>query len=123
MFRRILSSVIVSLLLHTFVCINSVSASSDSEKVKASIRKIYVGQQAQVEIKLRDKTKMKGYISEIGDDTFILTDSRTGTATAIAYSNVEQVKQRKLSSRGKDIEFVVILVGIVVLLAAFARGN
>ena len=43
-----------------------------SEKVKAEIAKLGTGPSAGVEIKLHDKSKLKGYIKEAGEEHFVL---------------------------------------------------
>src|SRR5205085_7714280 len=52
-------------------------------KVKAGIARLGTGPQARVEVKLRDGTRLKGYVSELGDDHFVLMDSKTGTPVAV----------------------------------------
>jgi hypothetical protein len=37
-------------------------------KVKEGIHKLGTGPDARIEVKLRDKTKLKGYVSEAGED-------------------------------------------------------
>lgn len=64
------------------------------EKARAGVLKMGTGEKARVEVKLRDNTKLKGYISEAGDDSFAVTDANTGTSRTIAYTDVAQVKKR-----------------------------
>ncbi len=40
-----------------------------------------------VEVKLRDTAKLKGYISDAGDDSFTVTDSKTGSSETVAYAD------------------------------------
>jgi hypothetical protein len=83
------------------------------EKVKAGIAKLGVGQEARVALKLKDKTKLAGYISEAGKDSFAVTDLKTGATTRVAYSDVAQVQGHNLSKGAK----IAIVVGIVVAVA------
>jgi len=46
-----------------------------------------------VEIKLNDQSKVKGYISEAGQDTFTAVDLQTGSSQKLAYADVAQVKK------------------------------
>ena len=73
-------SVVFALLIT--IALPSVSAKSASEKqvrftekVKAGIFKLGTGPQARVEVKLRDKTKLSGYISEANETSFVVTDA------------------------------------------------
>jgi len=68
------------------------------EKVHAAIVKIGTGPAARVEVKLRDKTKLKGYLDQVAQDHFVVVDDHTGTATKIADPQVKQVKGNNLST-------------------------
>ncbi len=83
-----------------------------AEKVKASVARLGTGENARVEVKLKDGAKLKGYVSEIGDTGFVVTNAETKTATPVSYSNAKQVKGNNLS------EGVKIAIGIG-LIAAF----
>ena len=88
-----------------------------TEKVKAAIAKLGTGPSAQVEIKLRDKSKLRGYIKEANEERFVLVSTVTGDSTEVAYPQVKQVKGNNLSTGAK----VAIGVGIaiVILILAF----
>jgi hypothetical protein len=91
-----------------------------AEQVKAGIAKLGTGTDARVELRLRDKTKVKGYIKEAGEDGFTVVDEKTGGESVIAYPQVGQVKGNNLSTTVK----IVITVGLMVfLLALLARNN
>src|SRR5215207_717174 len=81
------------------------------EKVKAGITKLGTGTEARVEVKLRDKTKLKGYISEASAEQFTVVDAKTGVATIVAYPQVKQVKGHNLS-RGAEIAIGIVLIVI-----------
>jgi preprotein translocase subunit SecF len=87
------------------------------EKVKAGITQLGTGTEARVEVKLRDKTKLKGYISEASAEQFTVVDAKNGTATTVAYPQVQQVKGNNLSKGAKiAIGVGVILIPIIVAL-------
>ena len=88
-----------------------------TEKVKAAIAKLGTGPSAQIEIKLRDKSKLKGYIKEANEDHFVIVSSATGSATEVAYPQVKKVKGNNLSTGAKV--GIGIGVGIVILLLVF----
>ncbi len=60
--------------------------------LRSTIRAFCLQRQLVV-VKKLDGTKQKGYISQKGDDSFTLTDSKTKQTTIIAYSDVAQVKK------------------------------
>jgi hypothetical protein len=63
-----------------------------TEKVKATVTKLGTGKQARVEVKLKDNTKLKGYIGEIAQEHFTLIDPKHGTITPVPYDQVQQIK-------------------------------
>jgi len=65
-----------------------------AEKVIADVAKRGTGPKAKVNVKLKDRSKVKGYISQAGNDSFTLTDSKTGQARTLAYADVGEVKKQ-----------------------------
>jgi hypothetical protein len=125
MYRRILLLALVGLLIHCVV-VKPVRADSKeekqarfTEKVKAGIAKLGTGADARVEVKLRDKTKLKGHIGEAGEDGFVVVDSKTGAATRVAYAEVKQVRGNNLSTGAKIAIGLGIAVAILVILLIF----
>ena len=84
-----------------------------AEKLKSEIAKLGTGPDAQVEVKLRDKTKLKGYISEVSDESFTVVDGRSGSARTVTYPQVKQVKGNNLVTGAK----ILITIGIVLVIA------
>lgn len=62
-------------------------------KARTGVQKIGVGRAARVEVKLRDNTKLKGYISASGEDSFTVMDQETGASKTVAYGEVAQLKR------------------------------
>jgi hypothetical protein len=93
------------------------------QKVRTEISKLGVGRDARVEVKLQDKTKLAGYVSEVKDESFILTDVKTSGTTAVAYADVTQVKGHNLSTGAKIGIGVGIGVAIVVIVLAIWWSN
>jgi hypothetical protein len=125
MLKKVLTVTLVALLFNASLL--QVAAASPltkearfAEKVKAGIAKLGTGTDARVELRLRDKTKVKGYIKEAGEDGFTVVDEKTGSESLIAYPQVGQVKGNNLSTTVK----IVITIGLMVfLLALLARNN
>jgi hypothetical protein len=91
-----------------------------AEKVKAGIGKLSTGEDARVEVKLRDKTKLKGYISEADEDSFVVVGN-DGAATRVEYARVKQVKGNNLST-GARIAITVGIAFALVLLIGLAAA-
>lgn len=123
MYIKITAVVLVALLLNFTTPSRAFAATSPgkearfTEKVKTEIAKLGTGPDARVEVKLRDKTKLKGHISEIGDESFAVVDLKTGSATTVFYSHVKQVKGNNLSTGAAIAIGIGIGIGIVFLLA------
>jgi hypothetical protein len=124
-------AIILACLLVQMLCVQPATAKSKEEKqaqltqkVKTGILKLGVGRDARVEIKLQDKTKLAGYVSEVKDDSFIITDPKTSATTTVAYADVTQVKGHSLSTGTKVAIGIGIGVAIAVItLVIFWRVN
>ncbi|HEX7176874.1 MAG TPA: hypothetical protein VF240_16555 [Pyrinomonadaceae bacterium] len=107
MTRKILSLVLVALLMNLVAVPHAYAGTKEEKqarlaaKVKANILKLGTGEASRVKVVLRDKTKMEGYVSAAGDETFTVTDPKTGAATAVAYPQVRSVKGNNLSTGAK----------------------
>ncbi|HEY1403122.1 MAG TPA: hypothetical protein VGB05_03220, partial [Pyrinomonadaceae bacterium] len=87
-----------------------------AQQARVKILKLGVGERARVEVKLRDDTKLKGYISAAGADTFTVTDARTGASTVVAYNDVLGVKKvgNGLSTMTKVIIGGAAAAGVII---------
>ena len=128
MFKKTLSFMLVVLMLNA-VGVSSAYAGSKKEKearfterVREGIGKLGTGTEARVEVKLRNKTKLKGYISQSNTESFTVVTAN-GVATEVAYPQVKQVKGNNLSEGVKAAIFLgVVIVGLVVIVSVFS-GN
>jgi len=96
------------------------------EKVKAALLQLGTGQASVVNVTLRDKTKITGYLSNIGDNSLVVRDLRSDKDTTVAYPDVAQVKANNLSTRTKVIITAAIIAGVAITLyivrGAFCDG-
>jgi hypothetical protein len=122
MFKKNLSVFLaVSLLLSLFAA-PSALARTKAEKeaalaarVKAGVAKLGAGKDAEISVKLRDKTKLKGYVSRIEEDAFFIADAKTGDETRVSYGDVTQVKGNNLTTGEIIIIGAAIGIGITLL--------
>ncbi len=86
------------------------------ERARANVQKAGVGEKARVEVSLRDHTKLKGYVSDAGTDTFTVTDTKTGATRTLAYTDVTKVKPRGngLSTPTKLIITGAVAAGVII---------
>ena len=133
MIKQTISMIVACLLTITMICQNTASANSMpdkearlAEKVKEGISKLGAGEASRVSIKLKDKTKLTGYVSEITESSFVITDLKSAEATTVAYPDVVQVKGNNLSTGVKVAIGVGIIVGVIIVLyivrGAFCDG-
>ena len=98
MFRKITTAVLTFLMVTSAVGVHSAKAQSSSndlqtEKVRTKISRIGIGPKARIEAKLRDNTKLKGYISAADHDSFTVTNVNTGNTTQVSYTDIAEVKK------------------------------
>ena len=96
MIKRIFAIVIsVTVLMGSFglqaALGQAVAFDAQASKVRAKVDSL--GNNARVEVKLKDTTKVKGNISAITPDSFTVTDAKTGTTNTVAYADVAEVKK------------------------------
>ena len=96
--------------------------SRQASEVKAKVQKAGVGSDARVEVKLRDDSKVKGHVSAAGEDSFTVTDSKTGAARTFNYSEVAKVSKAGGSSTRKNILIGAAVAAGVVVAIIFARA-
>jgi hypothetical protein len=118
--KKVAAIAFIALLAH--LLIEPAAASSkeknQAEKVRANILKLGSGPNARVKIKLRDKTRMEGYISEAQQDSFTIIDAKTGQTTVIVYSTVAKVSGKNVLTGvkiAKDLAATALMVTLVVL--------
>ncbi len=122
MFKKGLSLFFIGLLVFA-AHLQTISAQSSAdnsaernkvEKIKTDVRKRGTGEKSKIVVKMKNGTKIKGYISQTLEDSFDLTNSKTKQPTTILYRDVAQVKKQGLSTGAK----VLIGVGIGVAVTA-----
>ena len=91
-----------------------------AQKLKSELEKLGTGRDARVEVKMRDKTKLKGHISEISYEYFVVVDAKNGSPTTVTYSQVEKVKGNNLSTGAKIAIGIGIVVGVLFIFALIA---
>ena len=131
MFKKYLSLVLIGALFQVTLLMTPMSVNGQAEKdtrlsakTKADVAAVGIGPEAKVLVKLRQGKKLKGYISQAGEDSFTITDSRTGSTTSIAYADVAEVQRHKGLSTGKAILIGVgATLGVLFLISAVINGG
>lgn len=120
MLKKICSAVLAALLLQaaavpTFAKTNAERDAQRAEKVRTQFSKLGTGKDARVSLELRDKTKLEGYLSEAGSDTFTVTD-KEGKSTTVPYQDVKKAHGNNLSTGAKIAIGAGIGAGITLLI-------
>ena len=126
MYKKVLSALLALLLiylapLHVSAKSKAEQEAQRAEKVKQSIAKLGVGRDARIVVKLKDKRKLAGFISEAGEDSFVLSDLKTGMATTVAYPSVTQARGNNLSTGAKVA--IGVGIGVAILLIILYAVN
>lgn len=128
MFRKVLTVLLVALVVNLGGARLAYANSKEekqahfTEKVKANVLKLGTGESTRVKVKLRDKTKLEGYISDAGPETFTVTNRKTGVATTVAYPEVKSVQGNNLSTGAKIAIGVGIAVAIIFIILWYTTG-
>jgi len=120
MLKKICSAILAALLLQaaavpTFAKTNAEKDAKRAGKVRTQLSKLGTGTDAQVSLELRDKTKLEGYLSEAGSDSFTVTD-REGKTTNVPYQDVKKARGNNLSTGAKIGIGVGIGVAVTLLI-------
>ncbi|HEX8148200.1 MAG TPA: hypothetical protein VF591_13555 [Pyrinomonadaceae bacterium] len=116
-----LCSVVLSALLLQAAAVPVLAATSAekearrAEKVRTQLVKLGTGADARVKLILRDKTKLEGFVSEAGADTFAVTDG-AGKTTTVGYGQVSKAQGHNLSTGAKVAIGIGIGAGITLLI-------
>lgn len=92
-----------------------------AEHVRSEIARLGTGPDARIKLKLLDKRKVEGYVSEAGADTFIVVNPKSGVATTVAYPQVGTAKGNNLSEGAKIVITVGISIALTILLYKYGR--
>lgn len=109
MFKKYLSLALVLLLSNVALSVPAMARARSGnqvqtvEQIKAKVARIGVGSKARATVRLKDGTKIKGYIAEARDTDFVLRDRKTNDPRTIAYQDVAKVDKTGGHSRARNI--------------------
>ena len=120
MFKKVCSVVLSALLLQAaavpaFAATNAEKEVKRAEKVRTQLARLGTGSDARVRLILRDKSRLEGFVSEAGADTFAVTD-RAGKTTTVGYGQVGKAQGHNLSTGAKIAIGIGIGAGVTLLI-------
>lgn len=126
MIKKWLSFTLTCLLLAT-ANLSLISAQTQADKTASSITKVktavlkrQTGERKRVKVIMLNGTELKGFISQAGEDSFELTDSKTKQNSTIFYRDVKKVRGNGLSKTAAISLGVVGAAAAVVLFVVLA---
>jgi|SRR5882672_12281007 len=98
MFKKTFAMMLSGMLLLTAFGFQHVRAQGGNdqqaaEKIRTRVQQIGVGSNARVEVKLRDNTRLRGYIKSADQDSFTVFDKQSGSSSTISYADTSSVKK------------------------------
>jgi len=81
---------------------------------KTRVQAIGTGKRSVVYIKLRDGTQLRGYITQIADNSFTVADKTTNKITSVSYADVVTLREKAPSS-AKTKLLIVVGIGVSIL--------
>ena len=76
-----------------------------------------------MEVTLRDKTKLSGFIAAANDETLVVNDSKSGTNRTVSYADVAKVKGNNWSTKKTIVITAVIVGALAIIYFAFFHGK
>lgn len=124
MFRRIVSVLLMLAVLPIATLTASAQSLHESKRTKQLKRAILLlgtGPSAQVQLKLRDKTTVRGYVAEVNDNYFTVVDSETQDTVQVAYPQVARAKGNNLSSEVKFAIGAGVIIAVLIAIGLATR--
>lgn len=110
--------------MQPFLCF-SVSAQTATDKdsrlvlnIKNTVAKVGTEPNRKIKVKLKDGTKLKGYITEIKDDYFALLDDKSGKVISVQYLQAVEAKRDGLPKYATALIGAGVLLGGLLALTA-----
>lgn len=121
MLKTLLSLLVAFMLLLAAVPHSATAGQSKSqvptvEAVKSKIARQGIGAKAKVTIRLKNGTKVKGYVAQADENDFVIRDRKTDAPTTIRYEDVLKVEENRGHSTARNIA-IGVAVGVGAVLA------
>lgn len=101
--KKIISGILICLVLNMTFYVSTANGNTNSKdsakqakmigKLKSELNKIGVGKESKIEVKLYDGSKISGYLAEINEEDFAVTQSDDETKR-VRYDRVRKAKGR-----------------------------
>ena len=109
MFKKYLSLALVFLLANVLTAVPALAGPKSSgqaqsiEQIKTKLAKIGVGEKARATVRLKDGTKIKGYVAEVRDTEFVMRDRKTNEPRTVSFQDVAKVESNRGHSTARNL--------------------
>jgi hypothetical protein len=121
MLKKCLSGLFIGLMICSAE-LQIVRAQSDAEternrveRIKTSVYRLENTGKTKIVVRLKSGAKLKGYLTKIADDSFDVSNYKTGQNVSVAYRDVARVEKQGLSKAAKYAIGIGVVAAIVVL--------
>lgn len=101
---------------HPTIAKQTSSQAPTVEAIKSKVARIGVGAKAKATIRLKNGTKVKGYIAQVQEDDFVIRDRKTDAPTTIRYVDVLKVEENRGHSTARNVA-IGVAAGVGAVLA------
>jgi hypothetical protein len=109
MLKKYLSLALVLLLTNVFLVVPAqartqpIKQEQTVETIKIKVAKLGVGEKARATVRMKDGTKIKGYITEARDTDFVIRDRKTNEPHVVNYADVAKVEKNSGHSTARNL--------------------
>ena len=108
--------VLVATLSPSAIVAQSRTQTPTVEEVKSKVARLGVGAKAKATIRLKNGTKVKGYIAQTDEEEFVMRDRKTDAPTTIRYADVLKVEENRGHSTARNVA-IGVAAGVGAVLA------
>ncbi len=129
MIKQITVTVLMFLIIN-LTMIFSVNAQSQNNRddenlrnIKTKVARIFSEKRGKVTIKYKDGAKVKGYITEVRDDNFSISEPKSGKIAAVDYAQVSSVSNKSFPLAAKIGIGVAAGIGVLILIVGIGLSS
>lgn len=125
MFKQKLSLVLIALLTNVLVAMPASARAQSTrqeqtvEEIKIKIARLGIGEKARATVRMKDGTKIKGYITEARDSDFVIRDRKTNEPHVVNYNDVAKVEKNSGHSTARNIA-IGVGIGVAAVVTVLA---
>ena len=129
MFKKYSALILIISAIHIFVQFSAFAQTQNDKdlrlvlNVKNTIARVGTEPNRKLKVRLRDGTKLKGYITEIKDDHFALLDTKSGKVVSVEYSQVSEARRDGLSRFATALIATSVVFGGLMTLGLIAARS